>query len=88
MNLIGNVLAILALIAGFLLAGMAFLEISVAFSPIGSTASAVQMTQIFTQGVFYGVMSAVAFLFTIAVAVNNVVSAIQENTEAVQGNNN
>ncbi len=84
MKVISDVIAILAFLAGLILAGLAFSEISVAFSPLASSASAIQLTQVYTQGLFYGMMSASSFLLTIAVLIGNAISAIGKNTEAIQ----
>ena len=84
MKTIANILGALAIFAGMALAFLAFSEMNILFSSQASSASAIQITQVYSGATFYAVMSVSAFLFAIAVMMGSVIASIAENTEAVK----
>ena len=84
MKIVSNILATLAILAGIASIGMAFMAISILSNPLNSTVSAVQITQVYSEGIYYAGIATASFLFAIAVLISNLIGAVKANTETIQ----
>ncbi len=82
MRVLTNLLGAIAILAGIGLAVIAFSTTSILSQ--AQNASAVQITQVYSEATFYAVLSGASFLFAIAMMIPGIVEAIQTNTETIQ----
>lgn len=80
MRVLASIFGIVAILVGFVLSFMAYQATGVL--RLGLSPSAVQVTQVYSEASFYGIMAAVAFLFAIVVSLGAISSQIAELSNA------